>query len=124
MSAGIELRLTESYMRADSALEARELLTRLWRVLKDLPAKQRDTFCLNLGGESAADCFSLLLEARIVTLPKLAEVLDRSLEQLIHLRSRALMDIATIAVELNATRSLVRKWRFHAIRRLKETLLT
>jgi RNA polymerase sigma factor (sigma-70 family) len=119
----IEARLADTRFRADSALEARALLSRLWLVVKDLPPTQRDAFCLSFEDETGADLFSLLLEAELVTLPQLAKALDRSLEELVRLRRLVPMDSTSIAAELNASRSQVIKWRFRAVRRLKEELL-
>ncbi|MGH9872901.1 MAG: hypothetical protein ACREA9_21255 [Pyrinomonadaceae bacterium] len=82
-NAGIELPLADSSLRADSVLEAKELLGRLWPIVRELPASQRDAFCLTFEDESGADLFSLLLEAGIVTLPQLAQALDRSLERVL-----------------------------------------
>ena len=113
----------EGALRADSDLGAGELLSQLWEVVRILPKTQRDIFCLSFEDDSGADLFSLLLEARIVRLPQLAQALDRSTEQLVRLRSRMPMDIATLTVELNLTRSQVTQRRFRAIRRVREELL-
>jgi RNA polymerase sigma factor (sigma-70 family) len=118
-----ELRPVDDVLNAHSKLEAAALLERLWQVVKTLPAEQRDTFCFGFEDESGADLFSLLLESGIANLPQIARATERSLQELIRLRSQMPMDSTTIAAELNASRSQIIKWRFRAVRRLKEKLL-
>lgn len=99
------------------------LLLRLWQSVKGLPADQRDAFSFRLHDESGDDLFSLLIESRIATLSEIAEIFDRSAQEIRRLRSLMPMDGATVAAELNASRAHVNKWRFRALRRLKEELL-
>jgi RNA polymerase sigma factor (sigma-70 family) len=122
-SAVMESVLADSRLRADSAYEAKALLMRLWKLVQTLPASQRDTFCFGFEDESGTDLFTLLLNQGLVTLPELAEGLNRSLQDLVRLRALVPMDSLTIAAELNATRPQVLKWRFRALQRLRKELL-
>lgn len=116
-------RLTDSSRHFDSVLEMRETLGRLWTEVGLLPLNQRDTFCLSFEDESGDDLFSLLLDAGLVTLPQLAQELDRPLEQLMQLWQQMPMDSAGIADELNATRQQVNKWRFRALKQLEKVMM-
>lgn len=116
-------RLTDSSPHYDSGLEMRETLGRLWTEVRRLPPNHRDTFCLSFEDDSGDDLFSLLLDAGLVTLPQLAQELDRPLEQLMQLWQQMPMDSAGIADELNATRQQVNKWRFRALRQLEKVMM-
>ena len=106
----------------NSRVEEKEVLSHLWQAVIRLPADQRDAFCFGFQDEQGSDLFSLLIEAQVITLPKLAQTLARSAREIIRLRSQMPMDGATIAGELNASRAQVNKWRFLAVRRLRKEL--
>lgn len=114
----------ETVLSINSRVEARELLTRLWHEVKQLPMKQRDAFCLSFQDESGRDLFSCLREAGVVTFPQLAQALGRSTREISHLRSQMPMDSKTLAVQLNVSRGQVNKLRVFALRRLKKALLS
>ena len=103
---------------------APDLLRRLWQSVKGLPADQRDAFSYRFHDESGEDLFSLLIESRIATLSEIAEIFQRSAQEVRRLRSLMPMDGATAAAELNVPRAQVNKWRFRALRRLGEELLS
>ena len=111
-----------SEQSSESNLQAKELLERLWRAIKLLPPEQRDAFCFGFEDQAGQDLFSALLGGGVVTLRDLAKVLGRSVEEVARLRMLVPMDSSTVAAELNATRDNVYKWRFRAVRRLKEEL--
>ena len=114
--------LADERLPSDSHLEERETLGQLWAEIKRLPTPQRDTICLGFEDDAGDDLFSLLIEAGLVTWPRLAREFDRSLEQLIGLWQQMPMDNAAIAEELGASRQQVSKWRFRALRRLEQAL--
>jgi RNA polymerase sigma factor (sigma-70 family) len=99
------------------------LLRRLWLLVKRLPTEQRDAFCYRFHDEGGEDFFSLVIDGHIATLTEIAEVFDRSAQEVRRLRSLMPMDGATAAAELNVPRAQVNKWRFRALRRLGEELL-
>jgi hypothetical protein len=117
-----EDRISDIAMTLDSELDFEKFLRHLWQVVTKLPEKQRDTFCFNFEDLKGEDLFTLLLEAKIVSLPQLAQQLGRSLGELMRLWSEMPMDKATIAVELGATRLQVNKWRFYALSHLAKEL--
>jgi RNA polymerase sigma factor (sigma-70 family) len=106
----------------NSQVEERETLGQLWEAVRRLPPPQRDAFCFGFQDEQGSDFFSLLIEAQVTTLPRLAESLARSAQEILRLRSQMPMDGATIAGELQASRAQVNKWRFLAVRRLRKEL--
>lgn len=107
---------------AESELAAKELLARVWRILGGMTPSQRDTYCFSFEDASGVDLFSLLLETEIASLRQIAEVLGRSVPEIIRLRSLMPMDYAAIGAQLGAPRSLVTQWRFRAIQRLRKEL--
>ncbi|CAN5649664.1 hypothetical protein BH20ACI3_BH20ACI3_27970 [soil metagenome] len=118
----LEARVTDTTLMSNPRLDFNKLLRSLWRAAERLPEKQRDTFCLGFEHDNGEDLFTLLFEANIATPPQLAHEFGRSLEDLMRVWSEMPMDIAAIAAELTATRSQIRKWRFHALRRLEKEL--
>ncbi len=117
-----EVGVAEKAIAAESALAAKELLHRVWQIVKRMPAKQRDTFCFSFEDYGGADLFSLLLEMGIAGVPEIAQALGRSLQEVSRLRSRMPMDYMAIATELDATRSQVTQWRFRALQRPEKEL--
>jgi len=117
-----DLGLAQKVIAAESAVEAKELLNRVWQIVKRMPTPLRDTFCLDFEDYSGADLFSLLLEMGIAGVPQIAQALGRSSDEVNRLRSRMPMDYMTIAAELNATRSQVTQWHFRALKRLEKEL--
>jgi RNA polymerase sigma factor (sigma-70 family) len=117
-----EFALAEKTIIAESALAAKELLGRVWQILRQMPAAQRDTYCFSFEDAAGADLVSLLLETGIADVPQIAQALGRSVADINRLRSQMPMDYMGVATELNATRSQVTQWRFRAIQRLKKEL--
>jgi len=117
-----DLSLAQKAIAAESAVAAKELLNRVWQIVKRMPVRQRDTFCFDFEDERGADLFSLLLEMGIAGVPQIAQTLGRSSDEVNRLRSRMPMDYMTIAAELNATRSQVTQWHFRALKRLEKEL--
>ena len=111
-----------SFSSSDSELRAKELLTRLWQALTKLPREQRDAFCFRFEDDSGQDLFTLLLGRNVVTLRELSREFRRPVEEIVLLSARMPMDTRAIAAELNASRDNIYKWRYRAIRRLKEEL--
>jgi hypothetical protein len=66
------------------------------------------------------DLWDLLLAADAVTLAELADGLEIPLEQITEIWLRGPMDSRTLADYLGATTSLVNKWRFQAVKHLRE----
>jgi len=112
--------LTDSTFRCESRLEVRELLRLLWAAVRRLPPKQRDTFGLSFADDGGDDLFTLILDAGLATLPEIAAVFERPLEDLIILWQQMPMDSEGVARELGATRPQVNKWRFRATRQLEK----
>ena len=106
----------------ESHLEVNELLARLWQAVIQLPAEQRDAFALSFEDEAGEDLFTMLRAAEIVNWDELAHGMDRSVQEVVRLRERMPMNGASVADELRASRENVYKWRFRAIRRLKNEL--
>jgi RNA polymerase sigma factor (sigma-70 family) len=115
-------RFSPTIVSYNSQVEEKEVLSRIWQAVIRLPAEQRDAFCFGFEDERGSDFFSLLIEAQVITLPKLVAVFDRSSAEIIRLRSQMPMDGATIAGELRVSRGQVNKWRFLAVRRLRKEL--
>lgn len=113
---------TRDLVTAQSLLEEKELLRRLWEAVKTLPVEQRDTYCLLFHDRRGWDLFSLLIEAEIVSLAGLARALNRSPQEITRLRSQMPMDGPTLAAELNVSRPQVNKWRFRAVRNVRREL--
>lgn len=116
------LGLAQKAIAAESAVAAKELLNRVWQIVKRMPVRQRDTFCFDFEDERGADLFSLLLEMGIAGLPQIAQALGRSSHEVNLLRSRMPMDYMAIADELNATRAQVTQWHYRALQRLEKEL--
>ncbi len=112
--------LIDPTIGCDTRLEAHETLQRLWEEIRALPPQQRDTFYLSFADENGDDLFSLLLRARVVTLPQLARELDLSVDQLMALWQEMPMNNVTLSSVLNVSRPQINKWRFRAIERLKK----
>jgi RNA polymerase sigma factor (sigma-70 family) len=118
----LEPRSREVAIPNSSQVDVVDLLRRIWQSANQLPAEQRDAFCFYVHDDEGNDFFGLLLETGIVTLPELARKFDRSGQEIRRLRSQMPMDAATVAAELNTSVSLANKWRFRAIKRLKNEL--
>ena len=104
---------------SESALQAKELLVRLWKAIQLLPAEQRDAFAFGFEDQAGQDFFTTLLRARVATLKDLAKGFGRPVEQIARLRQLMPMDSSGVAAELDASRDNVYKWRFRAIQRLR-----
>lgn len=116
------LGLAQKVMAPESAVAAKELLNRVWQIVKRMPVRQRDTFCFDFEDDSGADLFSLLLEMGSAGVPQIAQDLGRSSHEVNLLRSRMPMDYMAIADELNATRAQVTQWHYRALQRLEKEL--
>jgi RNA polymerase sigma factor (sigma-70 family) len=119
--ASLEASFSREIQDAQSLIEEKELLRRAWQAVKRLPGEQRDAYCLLFHDERGWDFFSLLIEAEIVTLVELSQVLGRSPKEINRLRSQMPMDGPTAAAELNVPRPQVNKWRFLALKRVRES---
>jgi RNA polymerase sigma factor (sigma-70 family) len=120
----LEARLANTTLSSDSRMDLQATLAGLWEAVKRLPANQRDTFCLSFTDQNSDDFFSVLLEAEIVSLPQIAQALNRTPDHLLRIWSAIPMDRAAIAVELGATIEQVSKWRFRALKRLEKEILS
>jgi hypothetical protein len=103
-----------------AGLEKKMLMKQLWEELKQLPPESRLILCLSPVGEECDDLWDLLLTNDAVSLAELADGLEISLEQLTEIWLQAPMDSRTLADYLGATTSLVNKWRFQAVKHLRE----
>ncbi len=112
-----------SAFRCETRLELRETLRQLWEEIRRLPQKQRDTFCLSFADDNGDDLFSRLIDAEVVTLPRLAEELGLTLERLITLWRDMPMDNHALAIELGATRPQINKWRYRALQQLRKKIM-
>jgi len=112
----------DSTISNDLRLQGKETLKKLWDEINQLPPEQRDVIRLSLEDENGNDLWSILLTAEVLTLPQLAADLGLSIERLMYLWERTPMDSPTLAKHLGTTRSQVNKWRFRALRRLRERM--
>jgi len=119
--AYLEATFTRDVQNAQSLIEEKELLRHAWEAVKQLPSEQRDAYCLLFHDERGWDFFSLLIEAEIVTLVELSQAVGRSPKEINRLRSQMPMDGPTAAAELNVPRPQVNKWRFLALKRVRES---
>lgn len=106
-----------------SQLEERETLARLWQEIAQLPPLQRTAFCLSFADARGEDLVTLLLEARLVTLPELAQTLGYSVGELQALWPRLPLERTELATLLTATRPQVNKWRFRAVEKLRRAFV-
>src|SRR5262245_44838414 len=112
----------DSTIRNDLRLQGKETLNKLWDEIKRLPPVQRDVIRLSLEDENGNDLWSIMMTAEVITLPQLAADLGLSIERLMDLWEKTPMDGPTLARHLGAIRSQVNKWRFRAMRRLRERM--
>jgi RNA polymerase sigma factor (sigma-70 family) len=104
-------------------LEADELLRKLWvTVITQLPIEHRAAFAFGFEDHAGQDFFTALLAAGVVNLAGLAKGMERSVQDVARLRLLMPMDGATAARELNTSREKIYKWRFLALRALKNKL--
>jgi hypothetical protein len=103
-----------------AGLEKKMSLKQLWEELKQLPPESRLILCLSPVGEECDDLWDLLLAADVVTLAELADGLEIPLEQITEIWLRAPVNSRTLADYLGATTSQVNKWRFQAVKHLRE----
>ena len=116
--AGWAEHLEDTSQLIDSHREEAEILRRLWDEVRQLPPKQRETFCLSFADRNGEDLFTLLLYNGDVTLAEIARGLERSSEDLQKLWARMPFDAIELAELLGATRANVNKWRFRAVEKL------
>ena len=122
VAADFEIKFRRSTRSVEADLETKEMLGRLWSIVKRLPPKQRDAFALRFHDDAGRDLFTVLLRARIVDWKDLAEELGRSVADLTRLWTQMPMDSATAANELRTSRENVYKLKFRAIQTLKAEL--
>ena len=113
-----EFHQTGMALATDFELEVCALLKQLWLAVLKLPPKQRDVFIFGFEDERGEDFFSLLVEANVVTIPRLLYEMGRPLPELMEIWSRMPMNNKDIASELKAASRQVAKWRFNARERL------
>jgi RNA polymerase sigma factor (sigma-70 family) len=106
----------------DSEVRAKELLNRLWQVVRNLPDEQRDAYAFGFEDDNGQDLFTLLLSNGVVTLGELSREFGRPAEEIVLLSARMPMDPLAIATELKASRDNVYKWRSRAIQRVRAGL--
>lgn len=116
-------RLPATELDCVSQFEERETLARLWREIEQLPPLQRTAFCLSFADARGEDLFTLLLEARLVTFPVLAQSLGYRVEELQALWPRMPLERTELAAFLATTRPQVNKWRFRATEKLRRAFL-
>ena len=107
-----------------SALEAAELLERLWHCLHGLTLDQRKVFAFGFEHSEGQDLFTLLIQTKVVTLGKLAAQFAMTPAELAELWPSLPMDNEQIAATLNTNLQQVYKWRFRALQRLRGLLAT
>jgi hypothetical protein len=115
-----EERLADPARQAGDSPEKRLTTKQLWEEVKQLPPKSRLILCLSPVGEECEDLWDLLLTTDAVSLTELADGLEIPLEQLTNMWVEAPMDSKTLAGHLGATTSQVNKWRYQAVKHLRE----
>jgi hypothetical protein len=118
--ASISLRLTDSELRIDSVLEMREVLTRFWKGLRELPRDQLIAYLLHARDASGEDLINLLLGAEVTTESELASLLALTVDEFVDLRlNRLPLDNEEISKKLLVTVERVYKLRYRAGKYLK-----
>jgi hypothetical protein len=115
-----ELQPVDPTTQAGDGLEKKLTTKQLWEEVKQLPPKSRLILCLSPVGEECEDLWELLLTTDVVSLAELADGLEIPLEQTTNIWSRAPMDSKALADYLGVTTSQVNKWRFQAVKDLRE----
>jgi hypothetical protein len=115
-----ELQLAEPASPSSDGPEKRLTTKQLWEEVKQLPPKSRLVLCLSPVGEECEDLWDLLLTTDAVSLSELADGLEIPLEQITNIWLEAPMDSKTLADYLGTTTSQVNKWRFQAVKYLRE----
>ncbi len=115
-----ELQSAEAAPQSGDGLENKMTMKLLWEEIKQLPPKLRLTFCLSPVGEECEDLWDLLLINDVISLAELADGLEIPLEEITKIWLQAPMDSKRLADYLGATTSQVKKWRFQAVRHLRE----
>ncbi|MGH9768987.1 MAG: hypothetical protein ACREAB_16275 [Blastocatellia bacterium] len=106
--------------QAGDGLEKKMLMKQLWERVKQLPPKYRVTLCLSPVGEECENLWDLLLTNDVISLAELANDLEIPLDLITEVWAQAPMDSKTLADYLGATTSQVNKWRFQAVKHLRE----
>jgi RNA polymerase sigma factor (sigma-70 family) len=114
--------LADDSRLGDSELKAVELLKRLWQALQLLPKDQRAVFILGFEDDAGQDLFTALLVARVASLKEIAKAMELTIPEVIRLRLEMPMNTTSIAARLKTTRANISKWRFRALRRLRNEL--
>ena len=121
--ANLSLRLTDSELRIDTVLEMREVLTRFWQGLRELPMDQFTAYLLHSRDASGEDLINLLLGAEITTESELATLLALTPDEFVELRlNRLPLDNDAISKELGVTVERVYKLRYRAGKSLKSLI--
>jgi len=115
-----ELQLADPAPQSSDGLEKKMQMKQLWEELKQLPPESRLILCLSPVGEECDDLWDLLLTTDVVSLAELADGLEIPLEQIMEIWLRAPVNSQTLADYLGATTTQVNKWRFQAVKHLRE----
>ena len=115
--------VTEDAPKYDKILEERAALRKLWAEVRQLPAKQRETFIFSFANSKGEDLLSLLFEAGVVTPSQLATELGLSLDYLMMIWKEMPMRNVDIAALLKVERQQVNKWRHRAMKHLAKRFL-
>ena len=104
----------EDVLSAESALERRALLGRLWEALKEMPLPQRTVFFFGFRDCSGDDLLSLMLDANTATPVEIAEQLGFSAAALMSVWREMPLDNAAMEALLGFSRQHINKLRFRA----------
>jgi hypothetical protein len=110
--------LTDSRPNAETAIERRAYLQKLWAEIGQLPLPQRSALLLNLRDPDGGNQLALIHLTGIAGLHELAAALELEPAELAELWNRLPLDDLTLAARLGLTRQQIINLRLAARRRL------
>lgn len=114
----VGIQLADSRPGAETEIERRVYLQKLWDEISDLPTRQRAAVLLNLRDETGRGAIDLWLAVGVSTVEKIAAVLEMSAEAFAELWNDLPLDDNRIAEFLSLTRQQVINLRKSARERL------
>lgn len=110
--------LADSRPSAETAVERRAYLQKLWAEISQLPLNQRSALLLNLRDPNGGNQLALFHLTGVTGLRELAAALELNLDDLVELWNRLPLDDLALAARLSLTRQQIINLRLAARRRL------